>query len=216
MHIKRKTIENFWPIQRTGSKWMAVPSHNQRSAIPLITASRDILKIVKNRKELKKIINEKKITINGKIVKETNYPLSFFDVLGLPSIKKYYRIMLKNKRFNLVEISEKEAQNRIYRVIGKKQLSKDKVQINLECGRNILSNEKIKLGDFVQVDNIKNKIMKIIELKKDVEVIAIAGKHVGKSGKIKELIKEGENLVVAVKTKEGEIKANVKNIFAIE
>jgi len=215
MHIKRKTIKNFWPVQRTGTKWMAVPSHNQRTAIPLITAARDILKVVKNKKELKMILNENKISINGKVVKETNYPLSLFDVLSFPSAGKYYRIVMKNKRFDFTEITEKEANCRIYRVIGKIQLGKNLTQVNFECGRNILTNEKIKTGEFALIDLAKNKITKIIELKKDTEVIATAGKHTGKSGKVKEIVKEGDNLVALIKTKEGEIKANVKNIFAI-
>jgi hypothetical protein len=38
----------------------------------------------------------------------------------------------------------------------------------------------------------------------------------GKRGKIKEIVKEGENLVARIASKEGEINANIKNIFASE
>lgn len=215
MHIKRKTIGNFWPIQRTGNKWMAVPTHNQRNSIPLIIVIRDILKLVKNKKELKKVLNEKKIMINGKIINETNYPLCLFDSISIISMKKHYKVVLKNKRFDLVEVSEKESDSRVYKVIGKKQLTDKKIQINLTNGRNILTSEKIATGDFVVLDNLKNKISKIISLKKDIEVLIIAGKHIGKSGKIKEMLHEGENIIAVIKTKEGEIKANVKNVFAV-
>ena len=216
MHIKRKTIGNFWPIPKTGDKWMAVPTHNQRNSMPLMIVARDILGIVKSKKELKKILNEKKIIINGKIVKETNYPLGLFDSISLPVMKKQYKVVLKNKRFDFVEVSEKQSESRIYRVIGKRLLGAKKIQINLSDGRNLLTSEKIAVGDFVIMNNLKNKIEKIISLKKDVEVLVIAGKHTGKSGKIKEIVKEGENSVAEIKTKEGEIKANIKNIFAIE
>jgi len=216
MHIKRKTIGNFWPIQRTGDKWMAVPTHNQRNSMPLMIVARDVLKIVKSKKELKKILNEKKIIINGKIVKETNYPIGLFDSLSIPLMKKQYKVVLKNKRFDFVEVSEKQSETRVYKVIGKRQMAGKKVQVNLSNGRNILTSEKIAVGDFVVMDNLKNKILKIISLKKDVEVLVIAGKHTGKSGKIKEILKAGENSVAEIKTKEGEIKANIKNIFAIE
>ena len=193
---------------------MAVPSHNQRSSMPLVGAIRDVLGIVKSKKELKKLLNEKKITVNGKIVRETNYPVSFADILGFPSIKKHYTVTLKNKRYEFVEIPESHAGSRIYKVIGKKLLGVKKIQLNLSSGRNILTSDKIKIGNFVLVDNAKNKIMKVIEMKKDTEVIVIAGKHTGKTGKVKDVLKEGENLVAVIKTKEGEIKANVKNIFA--
>ena len=94
MHIKRKTIGNFMPVPRTGTKYMAVPGHNQRDSMSLILVMRDILKLVKTKKELKKVLNEKKVLVNGKIVNETNYPLSLYDVLGLPSAKKYYRVRM--------------------------------------------------------------------------------------------------------------------------
>ena len=60
MHIKRKTIGNFWPVQRTGTKWMAVPSHDQRSSMPLVGVVRDVLEIVKSKKELKKLLGKQK------------------------------------------------------------------------------------------------------------------------------------------------------------
>lgn len=215
MHIKRKTIGKFWPIPRTGSKYLAVPNHEQSDAMPLIIVLRNVLGLVKTKKELKKLLNEKKITVNGKIINETNYPLSLYDVLGMPSTKKYYRVMLKN-RYELKEISEKESKDKIYKVIGKKILGAKKVQLNLNHGRNILSNEKINVGDFLKVNLESNKIEEIITLKKGVEVLLVAGKHLGKSGKIEEISKEGDSTVAVIKTKEGEIKANINNVFATQ
>jgi small subunit ribosomal protein S4e len=213
MHIKRKTIGKLWPIPRTGSKYLAVPSHEQSDAMPLIIVVRNVLELVKTKKELKKLLNEKKITVNGKIVNETNYPLSLFDVLAMPSVNKYYRVMLKN-RYELKEITEKESKSKIYKVIGKKLLGAKKVQLNLNHGRNIISNEKIKVGDFVNMTFESNKIEEIIVLKKGVEVLVIAGKHLGKIGKIESITKEGESTVTVIKNKEGEVKANINNVFA--
>ena len=56
MHIKRKTIGNFWPVPRTGTKYMAVPSHEENNSLSLILVIRDVLKLVKTKKELKKVI----------------------------------------------------------------------------------------------------------------------------------------------------------------
>jgi small subunit ribosomal protein S4e len=215
MHIKRKTIPNFWPIQRSGSKYMAVPTHNQAVSMPMIIVLRDILKLVKTKKELKKIVNEKKINVNGKAVKELNYPLSLFDTLSMPSVKKSYRAVLASKRMSFEEIKESEAGTRVYKVIGKKTLPGKKVQINLNNGKNLLTSEKISSGDFVEIDNLKNKILKIIPLAKETKVIAIAGKHMGKSGKIKEIVTEGGNTIAKIKTDKEEISANVKNLFAL-
>jgi len=214
MHTKRKTIPTFWPIQRTGNKYVAVSTHEKSNSMPLIIVVRDILNITKSKKELKLLLNEKKIIVNDKIVKELNYPLCLFDTLSLPSIKKYYRANIINKKMNFEEITEKESHVKIYKVIGKKLLKNKKVQLNLSNGKNILSTEKVNVGDFIIINN-ENKILKIISLKKDVEVIAIKGKHLGKEGKIKEMIKEGENtLAVIIMPSKDEVKVNIKNLFA--
>ena len=216
MHIKRKTIPDFWPIPRTGTKYMAVPSHNPYNSVSLMMILRDILKIAKTRKEIKKLLNEKKILVNGKIVKETNYPITLFDSIAMPSIKKYYKADLENRRMILRDVSDKESHTRIYKVIGKSILPGKKVQLNLSNGRNIISSEKISVGNFVIMNNTENKILKVVPLKENLEVLVIKGKHTGKRGKVKEIIKEGENTIAKIASKHEEIKANVNNLFAIE
>lgn len=216
MHIKRKTIPNSWPVPKTGTKYLAVPSHSRHEAVSLIMAMRDMLKFVKNKKEIKKILNEKALAVNGRKVSDMHYPVVLFDTLSILPVKKHYRLVLANKRFVFEEISEKESKIRIYKVIGKKILGGKKVQLNLNEGKNLLSPEKIEVGDFVEVDNAANRIQKIIPLKKDVEVVAIKGKHIGKRGKIKEIAQVGGDFVAKVACKDGEINANIKNLFVVE
>ena len=127
MHIKRKTISKLWPIALTGTKYMAVTGHDKGKAIPLIIVMRDVLKLVKTKKELKKVLNEKKILINNKIVTETNYPLSLFDSLEIPSVNKHFRVELKNRKYDFVEVSPKELLSRVFKVVNKKQLQKKKI-----------------------------------------------------------------------------------------
>ena len=155
MHLKRQKISKFWPVSRKGTKYVAVATHNKNEAIPLLVVMRDVLKLVKNKKELKKLINDKKIQINHKEIRETNYPICLFDVINLPDIKKNCRAMLsKQKKIIFKEISEEEAKTKIFKVLNKKILGKGKTQFNLMHGKNIISNEKIKLGDSI-VLNLK-------------------------------------------------------------
>jgi small subunit ribosomal protein S4e len=214
MHIKRKTIPKFWPIARTGNKYLAVPSHNKNEALPLVIVMRELLGLVKTKKELKKVLNEKKVLVNGKIVQETNYPISLFDSLAIPSINKYFRIVLAAKKLSLIPITEKEINTGLFKVINKILVAKGKTQLNLSNGRNMITSEKIQVGNFVAVDNIKNKIIKIIPLEKDTKVIVIKGKHMGESGKIKEIVKEGQNNIAKIKADNGEISTEINNLFA--
>ena len=57
MHIKRKNIGKFWPVPRKGTKYLAVPSHNNSESISLVVVIRDVLKLVRNKKELKRLLN---------------------------------------------------------------------------------------------------------------------------------------------------------------
>jgi small subunit ribosomal protein S4e len=214
MHIKRKTVSNFWPVAKTGTKYMAVPLHDKENSVPLVVFIRDVLEIVKTMKEFERILREKKILVNGKIIIEPNYPIIFGDSISIPSVKKYFKVELNGKRFELKEVSEKETESRIYKVIGKKILSGKKVQINLDNGKNILSNDKIKTGDFLIIENQTRKINKIISVEKGMEAIVIKGKHCGKEGKILDLTKEGENLIVKIKTKTEELKVNLNALYA--
>lgn len=216
MHIKRKTIGKFWPIPRTGSKYVAVPKHEDNKAVPLLVIMRDLLKLVKIKKELKKIVNEKKILVNGNIVKEINYPLMLYDSISIPGIKKHYKIVLNGKMLDAREVSENESNHKTYKVIGKKILSEKKIQINLSQGKNLLTNEKLETGNFVLINNKDKKISKIILIGKDIEVIVIAGKHLGRFGKIKEIITQGNEKIALINTNQGEIKANLKNVFIKE
>jgi len=217
MHIKRKTMPKFWPVPKTGSKYLAVPSHEQRNAMPLILIMRDVLKMVKNKKELKKALNEKKIEVNGKIVREINYPVALLDSVSLPESKKFYRVVLENKRLALEPIKKEEATVRIFKIIGKKMLSKNKIQLNLNLGRNILSSEKADVGDFVMFDMAKNRIIRTIPLAKNTGVVIVSGKHIGKKGKISEITKEGENTIAKIRIPSGEeISSNVNNLFVAE
>ena len=216
MHIKRKTIPNFWPIAKTGTKYMAVPTHEERNSIPLIIVIRDLLKLVKTQKELNKIVAEKKVLVNGRIVTETRYPIGLMDSFSIPSIKKFYKATLKDKKMVIIPASESETTSRIFKVINKKQLPGKKVQINLNRGINIITSEKIKVGDFILMDTVNSKIKKIIQLDKDVKAMIIEGKHIGKKGVIKSIEKTGENVLVKIKTDLGEVNTNIKNLFAIE
>jgi len=216
MHLKRQKIPKSWPIPRKGTKFLAKASHEKTNSIPLIVVIRDILKITKTNNELKKLINNKQILINGKEIRETNYPINLFDSIGFPLIKKYYRSVLKGKKIYFEEISEKEAESKIYKVVGKKLLKNNKIQLNLNSGKNILSSEKANINDFVILNNNDNKIVKTISLGKGSEVVVVRGKHIGAIGKIKDIQEEGENDIAELETKDGDIKVELNNLFVVK
>ena len=214
-YLKRNKIGNFWPIPRKGTKYLAVASHNKNESIPLSVVLRDILKLVRNKKELKGALNEKQILINHRQIREVNHPVCLFDVLKVGK-KNYKAILLENKKMFFKEINDKESETKVYKVFSKNKLDGGKIQLNLMHGKNILSNEKIEVGDSVVLNLKDNKIVKKITLEKDRTAFAIKGKHAGKSGKILDIMERGDKKIAKIECKGERINVWVKNIILIE
>jgi small subunit ribosomal protein S4e len=216
-HLKRNKIGKFWPVPRKGTKYLAVSMHNKNESIPLVVVMRDVLKLIKNKKELKKIINEKGIMINHKEIRETNYPVSLFDVINLPKIKKNYKAILsKNKKMNFEEVSEEESKTKVFKVISKKLLRKNKVQLNLMHGKNIISDEKVNTGDSVVLNLEDNKIIRVIPMKEGQDVFVVKGKHAGHQGKIQEIMDRGGKSIAKIISDEGKVNVWIKNIIVVK
>jgi small subunit ribosomal protein S4e len=217
MHINRKNMGTFFPIPRRGSKYVAVPTHNQHESIPLIVVMRDMLKLVKTKKELKKVLSEKQIMINHKEIRETNYPLGLFDILTLRSVKKQYIAMLnEHKKIILKEISAAEAERKVFKVIGKTVLKGNKTQINLLHGMNVLLKESVSVNDSVVYNFSKNKVEKVIKMEKGKKAYVMKGKHAGAEGIIENIVERGGKKIVKIVDKHEKINVWVKNIIVME
>jgi len=135
------------------------------------------------------------VKINNKTRHDENFPVNVLDVLTLSSrgdsaepgsdnVDMHYRLEIINKKFKLVEINEKESSSKIVKIIGKKILSGGLVQMNLRDGQNFLTKDKFNVGDSVILDTKKDKIVKVLELKKGAKVEIILGKHAGENGEL--------------------------------
>jgi len=216
-YMNRKNIGKFWPIPRKGTKYLAVASYNRYESIPLVVVARDILKIVRNKKELQRLINEKKIKINHKEIKDANYPVCLFDVINLVDAKKNYKATFsEHKKMIFEEISDKEAETKIFKILNKKILPGKKVQLNLMHGRNMISKEKANTGDSLLLNLKDSSIIKVITLEKGKKVFVMKGKHAGENGKIKNIMERGGKTIVKIISAKGKINVWVKNIIVVE
>ena len=212
-HMKRNTINKAWPIPRKGTKYLIVPSHNKKEGIPLLVIMRDVLKLVKTKKELKRIIIEKKVLVNNSPTRKENYSLLLFDTISLPLMKKYYRIIYTDAgKINVQEISEPESTKKIVKVMNKKILRKGLMQINMSDGRNFISKEKISVGDSIVINFKDGKLEKILPIKENSDVIVIRGKHRGKIGSVLGI--EGNEIIV--KSKDGDLKIHGEEVIVVK
>jgi len=214
-HLKREMMPKNWPIPRKGTTWVVRPSSNLESGIPILIALRDILKLGKNRKEVKKMLQEKNILVNGKIAREEKNSLTLFDVLEIVSSKKNYRISLTEKgKFKLNEISESDAEHKVSKIVNKKMLKGKKIQLNMLDGRNILTDVKCKTNDSVLINFKNKKIEKCLELKEKAKVLVFGGKHAGAKGKIENI--DDKHKIVELSDGEKKIKALIKHLIVTE
>ncbi len=223
-YLKRQNIGKFWPVARKGTKYLSVSTHNKKDSIPLVVVMREVLGIVRTKKELKKILNEKQIKINNKEIREANYPICLFDILSF-SDKNYQAMLSDKKKMIFKEVSGKDAEIKVFKVLGKKLLEKGKVQVNLMNGKNILLKDDVRVGDSVVYNFKDKKVEKIIKMEKGNQGFVVKGKHAGHKGEIDNIIERGgkslAKIVVDEGKKEGESKVGkinvwIKNIVVME
>jgi len=216
MHLKRQEVPKSWPVYRKGTKYVIRPDSNLESGIPLLVILRDMLKIVQNRKEARRVIFLKQILMNNKIPKDEKNPVVLFDTISLIPAKKNYRLDLSEKgKFELKEINESEINRKAVKVVDKKILRGKKVQLNFQDGRNILSDIKCGVNDSVLINFMEKKIEKCLPLKENSKAIVFAGKHSGKRGDIKSL--DRKKKIVELETDDKEkINVLLKQIMVVE
>ena len=140
MYMKRQTTKKSWPIPRKGTKYVVVASHHKNNAIPLLVVLRDILKIVRNEKETRNILNSGKIVINGKIRKNKKFPVLPFDIISLED--KNYQLVFSDK--GKFEVKETQEKNKTYNescIEGAQKLLAESLQITKKDKIVILSTE---------------------------------------------------------------------------
>ena len=164
-------------------------------------------------REVKILLKNKTVLVDGKKREEYRLPVGLFDVISLPEIKENYRIVLDTKgNVSVKKIEPEEASIKPCKIVGKKTL-KQKIQLNLHDGKNILVDKefKCKIGDSVLITLPENKIKSLLELKKDAIVYLIKGKHGGDVGTLKEI----KNQLATYQKEEKEIETSKDYLFVI-
>lgn len=211
MHLKRLAAPLTWPIRRKENRFVARPkgSFGLGMGMPLITALKDILKLVRTRKEGKLVLNAREILVNGKRRKEEKFMVGIMDVLTIKDINRSYRVLLDRKgSLRLVPLSDGEASVKPCRVVGKGAVKGGKVQLSLHDGRSFLGTagkDEHKTGDTVVLELPANKIAQHIKLEDGCLAYLTGGSHVGCTGVVehvlgdKVIIRIGEDVVEAAK-----------------
>ena len=191
MHLTRAQTSRRLPIARKGTIYVARPLSHASRSITALAAVRDMLNLGHTAREVKGMINNKAIKINGKPIRDYREPVHIFNILEVG--KKYRLSILPSGRFCLEETKDNK---RIAKVIGKKILNGNVSQINMHDGTNLISKERVNIGDSVELD-FSNKLIKIIPLGKGSKVFVEFGRSRGNVGVVQALEKNNIQVKLA-------------------
>ena len=190
-HQKRITIPVSWPISRKSHAWVAKSSpgpHSSAESMPLLMIVRDMLKLVDNAREAKRILYEGNVLVDGKAQKDYKLPVGIFDVISVPSLDQQYRMLKDEKGMFYLSLLEPGAVRKLARIENKTILKGKKQQLNLSDGSNKLADGDFKVGDSLVLSIPDKQIEDQIGFEVGNLAMVVGGKHSGQTGKIKEII----------------------------
>ena len=200
-HLKRIFTPKTWPVLRKENKFITRPNpggHSFEHSLPLVVVFKDLLGIASTTREVKFILNNEEVLINGRRKRRPEDTFGLMDVLSFPKIKESYRLILTSKNIlKTIPVSGSDAETIPSKIVKKTYLKGGKVQLSFHNGRNLILDEKeakkYALGDTL-VLSFKNEIKKHLPLKEGAVVYFIRGSHIGRLG----TIKSHENTIVKV------------------
>ena len=203
-HLKRIAAPKSWTIKRKERKWLvrnACGAHTAEQSIPLAVLIRDLLKYAKTMREVKHAITKSRILVNGKRAKDEKLPVGMMDVISFQNINEQYRILIDKKGKIFAKKIEKKSDGEIkpFRIINKTRV-KDRVQLNLSSGNNVLvDKDTYRTGDTLIISLDKKEIKQHLKLEKSAAVYLTAGARIGELGTVESI--DGKKIVLKIGNK---------------
>jgi len=217
--LKRKPAPRFWPIHRKEAVWIVRPSsgpHSLEKCLPLSIVLRDILEVAETRKEAKKAITQGNVYVDGKVRRKDDFPVGLMDVISMPELNKFYRVLPSHKGLFLNSISKEEASFKLLRVEDRTIVKNGNSQIALHDGTNLLvkaenpeNPSEVPYETFatLKLGLPEKQVLDQLKTKKGNIAIITGGKNIGKQGKIVEIekteAKKRRNALVVVEDEKG-------------
>lgn len=185
--------------------------HDHKHSIPLVVFLRDILEVCKTNKEARDILNNRFVSVDGKVRTREKFPIGLMDLISLEKADKYYRILIeKHGRLVPTEVKKDQTKEKIAKITKKFTKKKGEIMITLHDGKTIKADNNVKVGDSIIISIPENKIKKVLKMEKGATCLIKGGKHSGAIAKIQEIIKRG-----AGKGKEARMKSGKEEFITV-
>ena len=157
--------------------------------MPVNLIVRDVLGRAQSAREVRFIVHNELIKVDGRVCKDTRRGVGLMDVLSLGD--EHFRCMLDvNGRLRYVKISAEEAAWKLVRIEGKTTIKGGKTQLNFHDGRNMIVDDakEFSTGDSLKISLPDQTVLEHIAFVEDVRCYLIGGTHVGETAFMKERI----------------------------
>jgi len=221
-HLKRLAAPKHWMLDKLSGVWAPRPStgpHKLRECLPLILILRNRLKYALTGEEVRMILCNKLVRVDGKARLDPKYPAGFMDVITIPKTDEKFRLLYDVKgRFRLVRIDSNEANFKLCRIM-KHQLGRGGVAyITTHDGRTLrFPDPEINVGDTVKLNLKTSKVEEIYSCEQEASVMIIKGRNTGRVGNIRKIEKHpGSHNIAHIRDAKGnDFATRMNNIFVI-
>ncbi len=192
--LKRQMAPQFWGINRKTKRFVVTVrpgAHKKALSIPTAVFLRDTLKMVESLREAKTAIYSGRVKVDGVVRKSLHHGIGLMDVVELQDVSDIYRLVpTSGKILKPVKINESDKSKKIVRVTSKTSIKGGKTQLGFHDGRSLISDTEVNVGDSCLIQIPEVKILEVLKLEKDSQVLVTQGVNAGSVGKI-ENIEEG-------------------------
>jgi len=221
-HLKRLAAPKHWMLDKLSGVWAPRPStgpHKLRECLPLILILRNRLKYALTGTEVKMILMNKLVKVDGKIRLDPKYPAGFMDVITISRLDKHYRLLYDTKgRFELVTVKDSESKFKLCRV-QKNAVGRGGIPyVTTHDGRTIrFPDPEIKVGDSVKVTLESNTISDFYKLDIGARVMVVKGRNTGRIGNVRKIEKHpgATNIVHIDDVSNHKFATRQQNVFVI-
>ncbi|MCD6263994.1 30S ribosomal protein S4e [Candidatus Bathyarchaeota archaeon] len=228
-HMKREVSPVFWPIHRKEKVWAIRPSpgpHGIAESFPLLVILRDLLGYAETRREAKIIIKEGKVKVDGRVRYDERFPVGLMDVVEIPDVEQYFRVLPSKKGLTLHPISREESRFKLCKIVSKTTVKGGHIQLNLHDGRNLLIRVEDPLHPVEDVYRVHD-VLKIglpgqeledhLRFEEKALALVTGGKSRGKYGQILGVERHpGLPTMVTLRTPEGEeVRTIIDYVFPV-
>jgi len=188
-HLKRYATPKSWPITKKSYTWapkLRPGPHRKQTALPLVLVLRDVLGLVSNTKEAKRVLQQGKVFIDGIIRKDHRFAVGLFDVITIPDIKKSWLVSLDYKgRLEIREVKNKG--QKLVKITGKTTISGDKTQLHFHDGTNMLNDDNYPTKGSLILKVPQRKVIEHLPFEEGSLAFITGGSHVSEQGHIREI-----------------------------